>query len=213
MKRIITAALILLVVTSAAHAGIITLANDSLDTILNGNATAIGSPEITDMVNVNGSTAIEAEVANQAYTDGNGLYAYLYQVENTGSTAIEMYTLWPFLGANDNTVMGWLSDATAPDGFADGGQIPESIGYISNDGSGEVISFYYGKRYGNEISPSENSAVMYVLSDQSPEQITGNIIGGNVGTGQVVGAAVPEPTTILYLVLGGLSLLGLQRRR
>ncbi len=213
MKSIIAAVLVLLVATSASNAGIISLANDSLDTILNGNATAIGSSVVTDMINVDGNGGIEAEVTNQAYTDENGLYAYLYQIDNTGATAIEMYTLWPFFGADDNTVMGWLSDTTAPAGFADGGQAPEGDGYISSNGSGSVVSFYYGKRFGNEIASGETSAVMYVLSDLPPNEVTGNIIAGVVGAGQVVGAAVPEPTTVLYLVLGGLSLLGLYRRR
>ena len=57
---------------------------------------------------------------------------------------------------------------------------------------------------------------MYVLSDQSPSTLNANVISGTVGTGMVVGVnanAAPEPTTVLYLVLGGLCLLGFYRRR
>ena len=53
---------------------------------------------------------------------------------------------------------------------------------------------------------------MYVVSDLPPDIINGNVIDGVVGTGPVVGT-VPEPATALYLILGGLSLLVLYRRR
>ena len=208
MKRLVAAVLVLFLAVSISQAGVITLSNSTLDALGGVSSVAIDTVQSTAMTN--GGT--QAMVANQAYLGDNDLYIYLYQVDNTGLTAIEMYRLWPFEGADDQTDMGWLADKTPPAGFAAGGQIPESTGYVSSGSSGSVVSFYYSKRVGHEIEVNEHSAVMYVVSELPPDTVNGNIIGGTVGTGVVVGA-VPEPATALYLILGGLSLLVLYRRR
>ena len=46
---------------------------------------------------------------------------------------------------------------------------------------------------------------MYVMSDLSPDLVTGNVINGSVACGEVIGPtteAIPEPATVALLSLG-----------
>ena len=215
MKRLVAVVVVFFFVASVSQAGIISLAGGTLDTLLGTGASAVDPAALSAMEH-DGTTL--AEVTNQAYVNSSGsLWAYLYQVENMGPTAIQMFTLWPFVGADsDTTLMGWLTDVPAGGDFVIGGQLPEITGHISSDPSGPVITFQYSAVAGNEIDYGEKSAVMYVLSNKSPGMVNGNVIGGMVGSGLVVGvdsSSVPEPATAIYLILGGLSLLGFYPRR
>ena len=194
-------------VASVSGAGIINLEEGTydLDGLLGDNIVA----KTNLLTTVMNSQSIQADVFSRAYADDAGLYAYLYQVENTGTagySAIELFTLWPFTDATDNTRMGWLSDT--PTGFLASGQAPESTGFIDDL---PVVSFYYGKRNACDIDIGENSRVMYVLSALAPGEILGNVIGGSVGSGDVVGP-VPEPGTWMLLA-SGLAVLVVYRRR
>jgi hypothetical protein len=151
------------------------------------------------------------EVASQAFTDGAGNYAYLYQVRNTGSTGnnvIEVFTCSPFSGAFASTTLGYLT-GSHPAGFTLGDQ--PSAGASVDAEAGPTISFGFPAfLLGQAIDPGETSSTLYVLSDGMPGMITGNIIDGTTGSGQVVGP-VPEPATICLLGLGALSLLRKRR--
>ena len=216
MRKLLVAILCMLAVSygmsPVAEAGVISLGSDTLDTLVGANPVALGSLLTTDM----SDGVVKVDVFSQAYTGDAGLYVYLYQVDNTGSSgdsAVELFTLWPFIDADDDTEMGSLS-GSIPTGFFTGGQLPESLGYI-DDGptTGPVVSFYYTKRVASEIAPGEHSMVMYVVSDLSPGLIIGNIIGGAVGSGEVVGP-VPEPSTLVYLIgAATLAILAVRRRR
>ena len=108
MKRQFAAVCVLFLAASVSHAGVISLVDCSMDTLLGSGYSAVGSAAVADMKS-DGITY--GEVTNQAYVNSAGdLWAYLYQVENTGETNILMFTLWPFGGADDNTQMGWLND-------------------------------------------------------------------------------------------------------
>lgn len=208
---LITVACVLAVCFAAASvsgAGIINLEEGTydLDTLLGDGIVAATSLMTTPM----SSESIWADVFSRAYVDDAGLYAYLYQVENTGTvgnSAVEMFTLWPFTDATDNTRMGWLDDT--PDGFLAGGQTPESTGFIDDL---PVVSFYYGKRNACDIDINEHSRVMYVLSQLAPDEVLGNVIGGSVGSDNVVGP-VPEPGTWMLLASGLAVLVVYGRRR
>jgi len=193
-----------------AQAGIILLVEQSLGDILGPSPKGIGTVESTVMNAGN----LKATVYSQAYTDGDGLYAYLYQVANTGvlgNSPVEMFTAWPFTGANDSTVMGYLS-GTIPAGFLSDGRVPEDEGFIEELISGPELSFYYTKKAGHKIDVGQHSVIMYVVSNLAPDWITGNVIDGSVGSGPVVGP-IPEPATLCLMGMGLLATALLRRRR
>ena len=211
MTRFGTLTLCLLVVgfiTSGALATPVpvTLVDDDFSNLLGGSAGAIDSPMITNMSLAN----LQSEVVSQAFTDGVGNYAYLYQVHNTGTTGnnvAELLTLSPFFDASASTTIGYLT-ANVPSGFTLGDQTPYAVTVDAD--AGPTISFAFpGFLPGLAIDPGEYSSTLYVLSDDVPGTITGNVINGSAASGDVIGA-VPEPATLGLLLVGGIVLL---RRR
>jgi hypothetical protein len=160
---------------------------------------------------------LQADVYSACYktTDGSGhdLYVYLYQIDNVGGPAghpVEQFTIWPFIEPAIDTGFVTGTDMT---GFIGGASIdPEPTGFIDT----ELLSFYFGRRYGHQIPVGDNSSVMYVISPWGPKTITGNIIDGTVATGSVIGPSgpVPEPATMAILAIGSsLVLLRTKRRK
>ena len=195
------------ILAAAASAGPITLVGQSLTDLLGLNPIA----DDTVLQTVMNSGNLRSQVFSQAYHNLTGDYAYLYQVENTGvagNSPIEMFTLWPFTGADDYSVMGHLT-GTIPAGFLTTGtpQEPESEAYVEALDSGPQISFYYGLRPKKAIAVGAHSVVMYVVSRLTPDEIQGNVIDGSVGYGPVVGPAVPEPATVALLTMGGMMIV------
>jgi len=213
-SRVLSGSLLALVLVwglsaSSLSAGLVTLQEQSLTDLLGSSPQALGSLLETDMSAGN----LVSVAYSRAYTDGEGLYAYLYQVDNTGEAGrspVEMFTLWPFLVGDDPMEMGYLS-GTIPSEFLSGGETPEAEGYAEDIGAGMEVSFYYTKKAGKQIVAGEHSVVMYALSAYAPDQILGNVIDGSVGSGPVVGP-VPEPATLSLLVLAGLAALGRKRK-
>jgi len=185
-------------VTAPASAVLVPLSPASLPDLL-------GSPQPIDVVQTTPMETgdLKSVVYSQAYANGEGLYAYLYQLENTGSpgnSILEQFTVIPFEGADENIIMGYLT-GTSPAGFLPGpAHVPEPQGNI-NIPSGPVVSFYFGDRYGDGIDIAEHSAVMYVLSRVRVGQIIGNVIAKDVAFGPVVGP-VPEPSTVALFATG-----------
>lgn len=190
-----------------SNAGIVPLVVvDDLTDLLGPNPVALGSLD-TIMEN----EGLAADVLSQAFSNEAGdSYAYLYQVDNSKETSvhfIEVFTLCPFAGANENTQMGWLA-GDIPAGFDTGGQDPWDQGNVSS--VGPTVTFYYLDAFDKAMFKGEHSVVMYVLSDLPPDVIVGNIINGSVADGPVVGP-LPEPATIAMLGLGALALLRKRR--
>jgi hypothetical protein len=200
----------LLIPAGPAHAGLITLGSQSLTDLLGPTPTADGSALFTTM---NG-TNMQAQVTSQVFTNGSGQYVYLYQINNTGTSgasSVELFTLWPFTGANDSTVAGSLSGPLPAAFLSIPSQDPKPRAFVKPLSSGPQISFYYTLDDDKAIDPGEHSVVMYVASPLSPDMIDGNVIDGSIGTGEVLGP-LPEPATLALLSLGGVAVL-LKRRR
>ena len=193
------------------QAGVLNVNGASLDDLLGGGVTQVGSTMVTD---VNGGS-LYASITSAAFTGDNGLYAYVYQLENTGNTgssSIDAYTVYPFWGATDNTQVGYLTSVDGLTDFAAGGDLPYEIAYLDLPVNGPIVTFYYPKDEGLEISTGEYGAALYVMSELVPDVTTGNVIDGSIGSGPVVGP-VPEPVTALNIVLGCLGVGLLWRRR
>lgn len=182
-----------------------------LDALPGVGWTAVQSaPTITAMVNQD----LRADVYSQAYRNSSGQYAYLYQVNNTGTPAedaVELFTVSPFAGADQNTVVGYFTGATVPDGFVgDAARMPQSQAALSGTAGSRTLSIYFTADQEALIEPGEHSSIMYALSNIAPGQIQGNIIDGKTASGLVFGA-VPEPSCAALLLVGATALL--RRRR
>ena len=188
----------------------VTLVADDFSNLLDGSAAAIDSPMTTNMSLGN----LQSEVISQAFTDGVGNYAYLYQIYNrgtTGNNVVELFTFSPFFDASASTTIGYLT-ANAPSGFTLGNQTPYAA--TVDAAAGPTISFAFPAWLSGlpAIDPGEYSSTLYVLSDGVPGTITGNVINGSIAYGDVIGA-VPEPATLALLLIGGMGVLIRRVRR
>jgi hypothetical protein len=175
-----------------------------------GAENAIGDALVTDM----SSGPLKSKVVSQAFEDGLGNYAYLYQITNTGAVGdhvIEVFTCNPFFGVSSSSTMGYLIDDDPPVEFTLGEQ--DLIGASVDAVAGPTVSFGFpGWMFPSwAIDPGESSVTLYVLSDAEPGMITGNVIDGTIASGNVVGP-IPEPATLTMLALGGLAVLRRRRR-
>ncbi len=190
-----------------AMAGLVpvTLVPSDFDVLLGGEAVAVDSPLITNMT----SGGLLGQIVSQAFTDEQGNYAYLYQVNNIGTSVnhvIEQFTCNPFMGASATTVLGYLA-ANVPDGFTMGQRAP----VVCVNEVGPTISFGYIGWFGWQINPGESSYTLYVLSDKAPGLIDGNIIDGATVSGRIVGP-VPEPATLGIMGAGAMGLYLLRKK-
>lgn len=176
--------------------------------------TGVYTPASAFLETTMNSGNLHAEVHSQAFTDGDK-YVYLYQVFNTGTTgnsSVEKFTLGQFAGSIiQEGDIGYLTGTPPTTDFLSGGQTPMDQGQVTSVAGGLDISFSY---WIHQIAPitSENSSVMFIVSGLSPGLVTGNVIDGNVGTGQVIGA-VPEPAVLGLLLSGGLAVLAYSLHR
>jgi hypothetical protein len=201
----------ILALSGPALGGLVTLGSESLTDLLGPSPVAADAAMVTVMNQGN----LKTLVISQAFTNGLGQYVYLYQVQNTGTvlnSPVEMFTVWPFTGATDATLIGRLAGTPPEDFLSTSGQAPMGQAFVKPLGSGPLISFYYEQYLDLSIDPGEHSVVMYISSTLPPDEILGNTIDGSVGSGPVWGP-VPEPTTMVLLVAGGAGMLLARRRR
>jgi len=148
-------------------------------------------------------------VTSQAFNLPNSDYLYLYQVDNTGLSALETLVVTPFLGL---TAQGWLT-ANEPAGFIDTttGYSPAFASYDSAVPQ-PVVSFNYPGGMGLHVPAGAHTAVLYLVSSLSPADATGFTIDGGVAAVDIVGT-VPEPATAGILAVGGILVLWRKRRK
>ncbi len=199
-----------------AMSGNIETAAWDFDNLLDGQGVAVNVPLTSSYDSGNGYLVFD--VVSQTFTNGTGDYLYLYQINNTGGSngqSITRFTASPYLGATSTTPMGYLN-ANLPGGFLTGDQSPP-WGDVDAD-SGPTIGFnfpvgnpYYGIP-DSYIEPGKSSNVLFVESLGQPQLMVGSIINGQVATIPIYGPSsevdIPEPSTMLLLSLGGLTLLG-----
>lgn len=139
-------------------------------------------------------------VRNGVYVKDDS-YVYLYQIDNHNSNStIKRFTVAPFAGLTENTVMGYLINNSVPPEFA--GVVPVS-GDVSDLDAWPTAGFYFKMDgLGAGIAPGSQSAILFIASDLAPGMIDGQIINGGVAYGKVQGAVIPEPASILLLGLG-----------
>lgn len=184
------------------RAELVPLTESTLEDLLGTGFAPVDSVMVSDMTNGN----LHTEVYSQAFLN-NGLYAYVYQVNNTGvvgNSILESFTLAEFLGTVEEEDIGYLTSGI-PTGFLTGGQQPWEDASLNPLPNGLDIAFYYSIPLGVQIDPGEHSTAMYILSEYAPGEIVGSVINGFAVTGPVVGPVVPEPGTLVLLIVGGLT--------
>lgn len=196
------------VAASSARAETINLVTQSTLADLFGTSDYVPVTDfkLTDLSNGN----MDVDAYSQGFY-GNGKYAYLYQLNNTGTptvnSPVELFTIWPYPGMLAQGELGYLT-GTVPASFASGAQAPEPSGFMKQLAGGTQLTFYYTQRYDSQIDPGEASKVMYILSSYGPGTgVTGSAIDGSAATGPVWGP-VPEPSMLALLAASVLGLLG-----
>lgn len=216
-KHIVTTIIfisIIIFLGSSALGGLIhlTLVDRAYDDLFSGPEIAIGTPMVTSVTGGD----VQGNVVSQAFTDGFGHYAYLYQLNSTGgeqNDVFQAFTISPFVGANADTIVGCLTSIPPNplDGFTLGEQVP--YGVTLNLKAGPTISFSFSDLFDCAIDPGESSNTLYVLSNNLPGLIVGNVIDGYAHSGGVVGPVVPEPTTTFLLASFCVAILAYHRRQ
>jgi len=154
-------------------------------------------------------------VFSQAYElASSDSYLYLYQVENTGPTVLEVLGVCPFYQVEEagyltaNQPVPFLDTTT---GLTPYGPSGPSMSY-DVDLPKPVVSFNYPSVLGAHLPAGAHSVVLYLISPNPP--ISGDayvIDGGALVVDAVV--TVPEPTLTLLLGLGSLAVPSWRRRR
>jgi len=186
------------------------------DNLIGGVAVAVNAPLVSSYDS--GDGYLSFDVTSQAFTNSNtGEYLYLYQINNTGginAQSITRFTASPYIGSDPTSLMGYLN-ANIPSGFLAGDQVPLWGDNDSDSGPTVGFNFPVGNPYYSIpdafIGPGSSSSVLFVESMGQPQLMVGSIINGQVATIPIYGPSgeldIPEPSTMLLLSLGGLTLL------
>ena len=142
-------------------------------------------------------------VHSSVYTNGQ-LYLYIYEVYNGSNTTLSAFSIAPFAGLTDNSIVGYLSGQPAL--FATAPIYTDKTDLATNP---TVIFGFSQATQGPGLVSGMRSTQLIVLSDLEPGRSTGHVIDGGAASGEVI-APIPEPATLMLLGLGGAAIL---RRR
>jgi hypothetical protein len=190
---------------SASNGGIVTLQADSLTNLLGDNYTTLDSVLVTDAQ----AGTLVSSIYSCAYTNDDGLYAYLYQIDHditSTSRIVDEFSL-VFAGADDYISIGYLTHDVS--GFLSGGGQPDLTAFVNAYGEEPEISIFFDYRSETELYPGEHSNIIYAISSLSPDLVTGTVWDHDTASGSVIGpsiAVTPEPLTITLLGLGSILL-------
>ena len=166
------------------------------------SALGVTTPATSQMVEpYSYGTEFNGMMVSQAFNRSGGGYLYLYQVKNYGASVLEVLALKPFFGLDEaghltgNEPVGFLSDGIAPAGST----YDAALDY-------PLISYNYPAYLGMYLDSGEHSKALYVLSSNSPTTGDAYVIDGGVVIVSAV-VTVPEPATLVLLLVGGLALL------
>jgi hypothetical protein len=143
------------------------------------------------------------QVSSQAFNLADGNYLYLYQANNTGSTVLDVLSVYPTYGLLS---AGSLS-ANAPTGFLAGGTLPSGVSWDQALGANN-LEYDYFPSAGGSIAVGSHSVAMYMISSYSPIVGEGFVIDS--GVAMVSAVVAPEPATLGFLAIGLAA--GLARR-
>jgi len=154
-----------------------------------------------------GDVTFAGDIYSQAYALSGGSYLYLYEVDNHGPSALEVFAVAPMYSLMS---AGYLTSGE-PAWFLAGGQAPLGVTYDVAPAT-PVVSFGYPSVVGAYLPAGGHTAVLYVVSPYAPVVGEGYVIDSGVAVAQVV-RPLPEPATLALMTFGGLALARVRRRR
>jgi hypothetical protein len=170
---------------------------------------------LADLVEPFSTTVGTSGVLNTAvFQESGGTLDFYYQVENNAGSidSLARETDTNFTGFTTST--GFRVDgSTLPGGFVDGTVVPVTA---DRNGPGDVVGFSFNPPDSAKIPPGSTSNVFVISTDATHfTNGTASLIDGGTTTIKAFEpqSAVPEPSELMVMALGLITLVALQGRR